>query len=73
MALFNEAVPLTGLVLTKLDGTAKAGVVFAIAAMDGVEVPVHYVGVGEGIDDLRPFDARDFVDALLDQGQAESA
>ena len=73
VALFNEAVPLTGLVLTKLDGTAKAGVVFAIAAMDGVEVPVHYVGVGEGIDDLRPFDARDFVDALLDQGQAESA
>ena len=66
--LFNEAVGLTGLVITKLDGSAKAGVIFAIANMDQVDIPVHFVGVGESIDDLRDFDAEMFVDALLKPG-----
>ena len=52
---FHEAVRLTGLMLTKLDGTAKGGVIFAIA--DELGLPIRYIGVGEGIDDLRPFDA----------------
>lgn len=63
--LFNEAVPLSGLVITKLDGSAKAGVLFAIAALPDIHVPVYYVGVGESIDDLREFEAADFVGALL--------
>lgn len=71
--LFHEAVGLTGLVITKLDGTAKAGVVFAIASEQekmrkagiDVNVPIYFIGVGEGIDDLRPFEAADFVEALL--------
>lgn len=66
VTLFNQAVNVTGLVITKLDGSAKAGVLFAIAALPETDViPVHYVGVGESIDDLRPFVAGDFVDALL--------
>lgn len=60
---FNEAVGLTGITLTKLDGTAKGGVVFAIAQQLGL--PIRYIGVGEGIDDLQTFDAPAFVDALL--------
>ncbi|MBA6253583.1 signal recognition particle-docking protein FtsY [Colwellia sp. MB3u-55] len=63
--LFNEAVGLTGLTLTKLDGTAKGGVVFAIA--DKNAIPIRYLGVGEGIDDLRPFNGDDFIDALFTQ------
>lgn len=63
--LFDEAVGLTGLTLTKLDGTAKGGVVFAIA--DKHNIPIRYLGVGEGIDDLRPFDGDDFIDALFDK------
>lgn len=66
--LFHEAVGLTGLIITKLDGSAKAGVLFAIAAMDQIDIPVHYVGIGEGIDDLREFDAELFVEALLKPG-----
>ena len=66
VSLFDEAVPLTGLVITKLDGSAKAGVLFAIANLEAVQVPVYYIGVGESIDDLRPFAADDFVSALLD-------
>ncbi len=66
--LFDEAVDLTGLVITKLDGSAKAGVLFAIAAMPDITVPVHYIGVGESIDDLRDFEADVFVDALLKPG-----
>jgi len=62
---FHQAVPLTGIVLTKLDGTAKGGVLFAIAARLGV--PIRYIGVGEGIDDLRPFDAEEFVSALFER------
>ncbi|MGR9087602.1 MAG: signal recognition particle-docking protein FtsY [Gammaproteobacteria bacterium] len=61
--LFNEAVSLTGLVLTKLDGTAKGGVIFALAKQLGL--PIRYIGVGEGIDDLQDFDAEIFVDALF--------
>ena len=51
--------------MTKLDGSAKAGVVFAIAALKEIDVPIYFVGVGESIDDLRPFEAEPFVDALL--------
>lgn len=68
---FDEAVGLTGLVLTKLDGTAKGGVVAAIAHARSKQVhsrplPLYFIGVGESIDDLRPFAARDFVEALID-------
>lgn len=62
--LFDEAVGLTGIALTKLDGTAKGGVIFSIA--DQFTIPIRYIGVGEKIDDLRPFVADDFVDALFD-------
>jgi len=68
--LFHAAVELTGLVITKLDGSAKAGVLFSIAALPDIHLPVYFVGVGEGIDDLRPFDAADFVRALLAQDVA---
>jgi fused signal recognition particle receptor len=61
--LFNEAVGITGISLTKLDGTAKGGVIFAIA--DQFDIPIRYVGIGEGIDDLRPFNSQDFVNALF--------
>lgn len=60
---FNEHIPLSGITITKLDGTAKGGIIFAIA--DTLGIPVRYIGVGEGIDDLRDFNAREFVDALL--------
>jgi len=62
---FNEAVKLTGLIVTKLDGTAKGGIVFAIA--DELGLPIHYIGVGEKPEDLRPFEPAAFVDALLDR------
>ena len=61
---FDDALGLTGLIVTKLDGTAKGGILAALAS--NRPVPVRYIGVGEGIDDLRPFDARTFVNALLD-------
>ena len=61
---FHEAVGLTGITLTKLDGTAKGGIIFAIA--DRLGVPIRFVGVGEGIEDLRPFDADEFVKALFE-------
>ena len=61
---FNNAVGLTGIALTKLDGTAKGGIVFAIA--ERVAVPIRFIGVGEGIEDLRPFDADEFVKALFE-------
>lgn len=63
--LFGEVVPLTGVVLTKLDGTAKGGIILSIKKELGV--PVRWVGVGEGADDLRPFDAAQFADALFDR------
>ncbi|MCD6580610.1 MAG: signal recognition particle-docking protein FtsY [Desulfuromusa sp.] len=62
--LFNEAVPLNGIALTKLDGTAKGGIIVAIAAE--LQIPVRYVGIGEQLDDLRPFDAEMFVSVLFD-------
>ena len=65
---FSEALGITGLVLTKLDGTARGGVAIAIREQTGI--PIRYVGVGEGTDDLRPFDAREFSRALLDPEQA---
>jgi len=61
---FDDALGLTGLIVTKLDGTAKGGILAALAS--DRPIPVRYIGVGEGIDDLRPFNARAFVDALLD-------
>jgi len=60
---FNAAVPLTGIALTKLDGTAKGGVLFAIA--ERLRVPIRFIGIGESIDDLRPFDADEFLEALF--------
>jgi fused signal recognition particle receptor len=63
---FDDALSLTGLVVTKLDGTAKGGMIAALATERGNNpIPVRFIGVGEGIDDLRPFAARDFVDALF--------
>ncbi len=70
---FHESVGVTGIALTKLDGTARGGVIFAIAERLGL--PIRFVGVGEGVADLRPFQAEEFVDALLeaDAGEAEPA
>lgn len=62
---FDDALGVTGLILSKLDGTAKGGVIAAIA--EARPIPIRYIGVGEGIDDLRPFSANDFVDALFDE------
>lgn len=61
--LFHEAIGLSGITLTKLDGTAKGGVIFAIA--DQFSIPIRYIGVGESIEDLRPFNADDFIEALF--------
>ncbi len=63
--IFNEAIDIDGIILTKLDGTAKGGVVLAIAGE--LAVPVVYVGVGEGIDDLEDFDSVDFVNGIMDE------
>jgi len=60
---FHEAVGITGITLTKLDGTAKGGVIFAISKQLGL--PIRFIGIGESINDLRPFNAEDFVEALL--------
>lgn len=62
---FCQMIGVTGLVLTKLDGTAKGGIIFAIA--EKLKLPVRFIGVGEGIEDLRPFDAPTFISALLDR------
>jgi fused signal recognition particle receptor len=63
--VFQQAVGVSGITLTKLDGTAKGGIVFAIARQ--LQLPIRYIGVGEQVDDLRSFDARTFVDALFDE------
>lgn len=60
---FNTTVPLSGITFTKLDGTAKGGIIFAIA--EELNIPIRFIGVGESIDDLRPFDSDEFVDALI--------
>ncbi|MBU2882606.1 signal recognition particle-docking protein FtsY [Psychrosphaera sp. B3R10] len=65
--LFNQAVGLTGISLTKLDGTAKGGVIFAVA--EQFEIPIRYIGVGEGIEDLRTFEHQSFIDALFDESE----
>lgn len=67
--LFAETAPITGIILTKLDGTAKGGVVVGI--MNELGIPVKYVGVGEGMEDLKPFDAREFAEALFSLEQEE--
>lgn len=61
--MFSDVAPITGITLTKLDGTAKGGVIFAIA--DQFQIPIRYIGVGENIDDLRPFATQEFIDALF--------
>lgn len=66
--LFREAAGLTGIILTKLDGTARGGVVIGIK--EELDIPIKYIGVGEQIDDLRPFNSREFVDALFDDRTA---
>lgn len=64
---FHQAVGVSGIVMTKLDGTAKGGILFAIA--NELDIPFRYIGIGEGIDDLRPFDANQFVRALFNDDQ----
>lgn len=64
---FKEAVGVSGITLTKLDGTAKGGIIFAIAKQ--LELPIRFIGVGEQVDDLRPFVAQEFVDALFDENK----
>ncbi len=61
---FNKSIELSGISITKLDGTAKGGVLFAIS--DKLNLPIRYIGVGEGIDDLKPFNAKEFVGALFE-------
>ncbi|WP_119329450.1 signal recognition particle-docking protein FtsY [Cysteiniphilum halobium] len=63
--VFNKILSVTGITLTKMDGTAKGGVIFAIAKK--LQLPIRFIGIGEKIDDLRPFHARDFIDALFTQ------
>ena len=65
--MFNEALDITGIVLTKLDGTAKGGVIVAIA--DELSIPVKYIGIGESLSDLREFNAEEFVEALFYSGE----
>ena len=61
---FHDTIGVTGVIITKLDGTAKGGIIFAIAKQ--LQIPIRFIGVGEGIDDLRPFDANEFVNALFE-------
>lgn len=69
--LFNDAVGLTGITLTKLDGTAKGGIIFSLA--DQFTIPIRYIGIGERIDDLRPFCPREFIEALFSNEDIEQA
>jgi fused signal recognition particle receptor len=68
--MFKEALPVTGIVLTKLDGTAKGGVILGI--VDQHEVPVRFIGIGERVEDLREFDAASFVEALFEKPDEET-
>jgi fused signal recognition particle receptor len=70
-SLFREALDLTGIVVTKMDGTAKGGILLGIC--DELRVPVRYVGLGERAEDLREFDADEFVEALFGRGDGEVA
>jgi fused signal recognition particle receptor len=67
---FHEAVGVTGLVITKLDGTAKGGAIFAIAS--ALKLPIRFIGVGEKIEDLKPFSSIEFVDALFKTTEAQT-
>lgn len=67
---FHDAVGVSGITLTKLDGTAKGGIVYALA--EQCQIPIRFIGVGEKIDDLRPFDSKDFTAALFDQKESEA-
>jgi fused signal recognition particle receptor len=69
MAEFTQAIGVTGIALTKLDGTAKGGIIFALA--DKFSMPIRFIGVGEAQEDLQPFVASDFVEALLTTGLHE--
>lgn len=68
--VFTKEIGVTGLILTKLDGTARGGIVFAIGQKLGL--PIRYIGVGEGVEDLRPFDAKAFVEALFEETEPQS-
>ena len=68
---FHEAVGVTGITVTKLDGTAKGGVLLSVAKRLGI--PIRFIGVGEGIEDLREFHAREFIEALFDEEVAAGA
>jgi fused signal recognition particle receptor len=61
--LFHEGIGITGMILTKLDGTAKGGIVVGIC--NTMKLPLHYIGVGEAMEDLQPFDPKRFIDALF--------
>ena len=62
--MFNEAIGVTGIILTKLDGTAKGGIVVGISHQ--LKIPIQYIGIGEKVEDLRPFDPKEFVKAIFD-------
>jgi fused signal recognition particle receptor len=62
--MFNEAIGVTGIILTKLDGTAKGGIVVGISHQ--LKIPIQYIGIGEKVEDLRPFDPKEFVQAIFD-------
>lgn len=68
---FNDAIGVTGITMTKLDGTARGGILFAIA--NALDIPFRYVGIGEGIDDLRVFDANHFVNAIFDDDRVQAS
>ena len=67
--LFHDAVGLTGITLTKLDGTAKGGIIFSLADQFGI--PIRYIGVGEGVDDLKTFVSEEFIEALFSNEDSE--
>jgi fused signal recognition particle receptor len=67
--MFNEEIGVSGIVLTKMDGTSKGGIVFRIASE--LHIPIRYIGIGETVEDLRPFKSDDFINALFDQRDAD--
>jgi fused signal recognition particle receptor len=69
--MFREALPVSGIVLTKLDGTAKGGVVLGI--VEEQRLPIRFIGIGERVEDLREFDPSSFVEALFDRPESESS
>jgi fused signal recognition particle receptor len=67
--MFNEEIGVSGIVLTKMDGTSKGGIVFRIASE--LHIPIRYIGIGETVEDLRPFKSDDFINALFDQRDSD--